>query len=68
VSVFLMPQPEAGPYMVRANRHGYRVLGWAEDRSRYLAVASSPHVALERLAPDVALEPAPRRRTIVEQL
>jgi ferredoxin len=68
VSVFLMPQPEAGPYMVRANRHGYRLLGWAEDRSRYLAVASSPHVALERLAPDVALEPAPRRRTIVEQL
>ncbi|MEW5962636.1 MAG: 2Fe-2S iron-sulfur cluster-binding protein [Pseudomonadota bacterium] len=68
VSVFLMPQPEAGPYMVRASRHGYRVLGWAEDRSRYIAVASSPHVALERLASDAGLEPAPRRRTRLEQL
>lgn len=68
VSVFLMPEPEAGPYMVRANRHGYRVLGWAEDRSRYIAAASAPHVALEHLASDVALEPAPRRPTALEQL
>jgi hypothetical protein len=36
--------------MVRATHHGYRVVGWSDERSRYMAVASVPQVELERLS------------------
>lgn len=69
VSLLLIPEPDPGPYMVRASRHGYRVLGWADDQSRYIAVASSPNVDLERLLPGDGSElvlPAPSRPQLVQ--
>lgn len=50
VSVFLMHDQASSSYMVRAVRHGYRVLGWADDRAHFIAVASSSRAELDRLA------------------
>ena len=36
--------------MVRATRNCYRVFGWSDERARFIAVAASPIVDLERLA------------------
>jgi adenylate cyclase len=58
VSVFVIPGQGFSSYMVRATRHGYRVLGWSDERSRYLAVASAPQVELERLSSSLGGHPA----------
>jgi adenylate cyclase len=49
-SVFVMPGRGFSSYMVRAIHHGYRVLGWSDERCRYMAVASVPQAELERLS------------------
>ncbi len=57
VSVFVIPGGGFSSYMVRATHHGYRVLGWADEHSRYVAVASSPHVELEGLSSSLGRPP-----------
>lgn len=48
ISVFVTPREDAAPYMVRARRNGYRVFGWSDERTRYVAVTSSSTIDLER--------------------
>ncbi len=56
-SVFLMPARASLPEMVRATHHGYRVIAWADEGGRFLAVAPSGLAGLDDLAAP-ALAPA----------
>lgn len=50
ISVFITPRVDAEPYMVRARRNFYRVFGWSDERTCYIAVTSSSTIDLERLS------------------
>ena len=49
VSLFVSPKLPMASDMVRATRHGYRVLGWVENDCQYFVVAGSASVDLNSL-------------------
>lgn len=50
VSLFVIPRRALRSDMIRATHHGYRVLGWTDERSYYLAVTASLLADVESLA------------------
>ena len=49
VSVFVIPRQVLRADMIRATHHGYRVFGWTDEHSYYLAVTPSPLADVESL-------------------
>ena len=50
VSLFIIPRLILQSDMIRATHHGYRVLGWTDERSYYLAVTPSLLADVESLS------------------
>jgi hypothetical protein len=50
VSLFVIPRRILRSEMMRATHHGYRVLGWTDEHSYYLAVTPSLLVDAESLS------------------
>lgn len=50
ISVFVIPRRILKSDMIRATHHGYRVLGWTDEHSYYLAVTPSLLVDVESLS------------------
>jgi len=47
--VFVIPRRVLRSDMIRATHHGYRVFGWTDQHSYYLAVTPSPLADVESL-------------------
>jgi len=50
LSLFIIPRRILRSDMIRATHHGYRVLGWTDERSYYLAVTPSLLADVESLS------------------